>query len=119
MANFTTPFAGNVDRKISNGELAQAIRIDIAAELEAIFLYDAHIHATDDLFAKEVLRDIRDEEKVHVGQLLRLVDYLEPEGVEFFLEGNQEAEELLDELKEKGRRAKSETIGSLRSKRGE
>ena len=42
MPSFPNPFAGNVDRKMTNTELMQALRIDIAGELEAIFLYDAH-----------------------------------------------------------------------------
>lgn len=41
MPSFPNPFAGNVDRKMTNTELMQALRIDIAGELEAIFLYDA------------------------------------------------------------------------------
>ncbi len=37
------------------------------AKLEAIFVYDAHVQATDDPVAKRVIADIRDEEKAHVG----------------------------------------------------
>ena len=48
MPNFANPFQGNVDRKLTNAELMQALRLDIAGELEAIFLYDAHYLATDD-----------------------------------------------------------------------
>ena len=63
MPNFANPFQGNVNRKMTNAELMQAIRLDIAGELEAIYLYESHILATDDLAAKKVLEDIRDEEK--------------------------------------------------------
>ena len=52
MPTFANPFSGNVERKVSKQELIQAIRLDIAAELEAIFIYDAHIQATDDVFVK-------------------------------------------------------------------
>ena len=38
MPNFANPFQGNVDRKLSNAELMQALRLDITGELEAIFL---------------------------------------------------------------------------------
>ena len=68
MPSFANPFQGNVDRKLTNAELMQALRLDIAGELEAIFLYDAHYLATDDPVAKAVLADIRDEEKVHRGR---------------------------------------------------
>ena len=43
MPNFANPFQGNVNRKITNAELMQAIRLDIAGELEAIYLYESHI----------------------------------------------------------------------------
>lgn len=42
MPNFANPFQGNVNRKLTKEELIQAVRLDIAGELEAIYLYDAH-----------------------------------------------------------------------------
>jgi len=95
---FPNPFPGNISRKMSNVELMQALRHDIAGELEAIFLYDAHYHATDDPVAKEVLGDIRDEEKVHVGELITLMRYLDPKEAAFFLEGEEEVHEMLEKL---------------------
>ena len=44
------------NEKLTKKELAQAIRLDLAGELEAIYLYDAHAQATDDPVAK---RDVR------------------------------------------------------------
>ena len=41
MPNFANPFQGNVNRKLTKEELIQAVRLDIAGELEAIYLYDA------------------------------------------------------------------------------
>ena len=61
MPSFANPFCGNVNRKMNKEELIQAIRLDIAGELEAIYLYDAHVQACDDKDAKDVLSDIRDE----------------------------------------------------------
>ena len=52
MPSFANPFQANVDRKISMEELIQAVRLDIAGELEAIYLYDAHVQATDNELAK-------------------------------------------------------------------
>ena len=40
MPNFANPFQGNVNRKLTKEELIQAVRLDIAGELEAIYLYD-------------------------------------------------------------------------------
>jgi len=111
MAIFGDPFGGNVPRKITKEELIQAIRQDIAGELEAIFIYDAHVQATDDEFAKKVLADIRDEEKAHVGELMTLLRHLDPREAELFEEGEQEVKEMMQELGIKTNPAS--TVGSL------
>ena len=98
MPSFANPFAGNVDRKMTNEELMQALRLDIAGELEAIYLYESHYLATDDPLAKAVLSDIRDEEKAHMGELVTLMRYLDPKETELFLEGEGEVMEELEEL---------------------
>lgn len=98
MPNFPNPFAGNVERKMSKYELVQALRIDVAGELEAMFLYDAHVHATDDPVVQKVLGDIRDEEREHVGELLALIHYLDPAVTGFLAEGNQEVQSMMKEL---------------------
>ena len=92
MPSFANPFAGNVDRKMTNEELMQALRLDIAGELEAIYLYESHYLATDDPVAKAVLSDIRDEEKAHMGELVTLMRYLDPKETELFLEGEGEVQ---------------------------
>ncbi len=118
MPAFANPFQGNVERKMTKEELIQAIRLDIAGELEAIYLYDAHVQATDDKRAKRVIADIRDEEKTHVGELTTLLYELDPAEAEHFADGAAEVKELLDELKA-GRPAgpaaadAPETVGSL------
>lgn len=124
MPSFGDPFSANVERKLTKEELIQAIRLDIAGELEAIYIYDAHAMATDDPVAKAILEDIRDEEKVHIGELMTLLRILDPKEADLFLEGQQEVHELLAELKGSGAASKSEessadpgkpslTVGSL------
>lgn len=113
MADFANPFQGNIDKKISKEELIQAVRIDIASELEAMFLYDSHANATDDEIAKAILIDIRDEEKLHLGQLIKLLEYLDPDGADHFMEGYNEAIEMINEGKET-RGSFPSTIGSLK-----
>lgn len=98
MPSFANPFSGNVDRMISKTELLQALRMDIASELEAIYLYDAHAHATDDTLAKKVLLDIRDEEVAHVGELFTLMRYLDPTVAENILSGEGEVKVMMEEL---------------------
>lgn len=98
MPSFANPFVGNVPKKITKAELIQALRVDIAAELEAIFLYDAHVLATDDPVAKKVLADIRNEEMEHVGELTALMRYLDPSYAQYMLEGEGEVKAMMQEL---------------------
>jgi rubrerythrin len=98
MPNFANPFQGNVNRKLTKEELIQAVRLDIAGELEAIYLYDAHVQATDDVVAKKVIADIRDEEKAHVGELMTLLRHLDPAEADHFASGEAEVKEMLEEL---------------------
>ncbi len=115
MPSFANPFAGNVDRKISKPELIQALRLDIAGELEAIFLYEAHALATEDPLVKKVLMDIRDEEKQHCGELYRLMRYLDPELAELMMDGETEVKEMMEELgiEDDEEEVAPESVGSL------
>ncbi len=79
MAILGNPFTGNVPpRPLNNGELVQAIRVDIAGEYEAIIGYEAHAMATTDERVKKVLYHIADEERQHVGELQQLLYFLNP-----------------------------------------
>ena len=72
------PFVANVPRKMSDEEIAQALRVDMAGELEAIIGYEAHAMSTDDHRVKKVLYHIADEERKHVGELQQLLFMLFP-----------------------------------------
>lgn len=98
MPAFADPFSGNINKQISKEELIQAVRLDIAGELEAIFLYDAHAQATDDELARKVLSDIRDEEKAHVGELLTLLKYLDPTMAKNLRSGESEVFKMITKL---------------------
>jgi rubrerythrin len=74
----TDPFVYNEPRKLSNSELASAIRLDIQAELDATSLYQAHYDATDDERARAILAHIRDEEKEHAAEFTQLLAILDP-----------------------------------------
>lgn len=117
MPNFANPFQGNVNRKLTKEELIQAVRLDIAGELEAIYVYDAHVQATDDPVAKAIISDIRDEEKAHVGELMTLLRHLDPQEAVHFLSGENEVKEMLEELgiapSESASSASQATVGSL------
>ena len=99
MPEFADPFSGlKSDRKVSKQELIRAIRYSIAAEYEAIQLYMQLAESTDDALAREVLVDVADEERVHAGELLRLLEHLAPEEKGFYAEGAEEVEEMMAKL---------------------
>ena len=75
---------------ISNLSLAQNTRADIIGELDAIIQYEAHIASSNDMVVNQTLRDIVDEEKLHVGQLFGLLFYLDPTSQQQFEAGLNE-----------------------------
>lgn len=89
MALLGNPFIANVPRQMSNEELAQAIRVDIAGELEAIIGYEAHAMSTKDENVKKILYHIADEERKHVGELQQLLYILSPRDAEHTEKGKQ------------------------------
>ncbi len=93
MPEFGNPFSvKNSDRKLNDEELIRAVRMMVAAEYEAIQLYQQLAASIDNTLAQQVLRDIADEEKVHVGEFLRLLKELDPAEVGFYEQGAQEVE---------------------------
>src|SRR4051794_16114372 len=99
MPEFSSPFAGLAsDRKLSREELLRAIRFNIAAEYEAVQLYMQLAESIDDPLAIKVLRDVADEELVHAGEFLNLVKYLSPDEERFYRKGEEEVEEMMEEL---------------------
>jgi len=83
-------------RKFSREELAQAVRLAIIAELDAINLYIQLAEAVDDEDIKKVFLDIAREEKTHVGEFLAILKRLDPEQVSELEAGEKEVEELIE-----------------------
>lgn len=90
MALLGNPFVGSAPKQLTPGELIQAIRVDIAGELEAIIGYEAHAMSTSDERVKKVLNHIADEERQHVGELQQLLYILSPNDMEQTEKGRQE-----------------------------
>jgi rubrerythrin len=102
MPEFSNPFTIlKNDRKLTHEELVRAIRFMIAAEYEAIQLYQQTAESTDSALAKEVLLDIANEEKEHAGEFLRLLHELDSEEKKFYRVGYEEVEEMIKKLKQK------------------
>lgn len=99
MPEFVNPFSGKVpERKLTKEELIRAIRLNIAAEHEAIHLYMAHAEATDHPLAKEVLIDIANEEREHAGEFMQLLEILTGDEADWIANGREEVLELAEEL---------------------
>jgi rubrerythrin len=98
MPEFLNPFSGVVPRKLTKDELIRAIRLNIAAEHEAVHLYMAHANATDDALAKKVLTDVANEEREHIGEFVELLRRLAPDEAEYYEAGRHEVEELAEEM---------------------
>jgi rubrerythrin len=81
-------------RKLSKEEIAEALRLSIIAELDAINLYLQLARAIDDSSIKKVFEDIAKEEKTHVGEFLTVLKTLDPEQVEELRKGAEEVKGL-------------------------
>jgi rubrerythrin len=95
MPEFMNPFSGILpNRKLSKRELTRALRLSLAAEEEAIHLYEALADATDNQLAKTVLQDIANEEKVHVGEFQQLLTILLDDEEQWLREGADEVDAM-------------------------
>ncbi|MGB9682156.1 MAG: ferritin family protein [bacterium] len=99
MPEFGTPQSVfSPGRKVTREELIRAIRFFVAAEYEAIQMYQEIAESTDNTLAKSVLYDIANEEKVHAGEFLRLLKELDKEEEKFYKEGEKEVEEMIEKI---------------------
>lgn len=96
MPEFGNPFSGmKTDRKLTKEELLRALRFVIAAEYEAVQLYEQLADSITDKDVAKVLRDVADEEIVHAGEFMALVKKLNPEEDKLMQEGENETSEML------------------------
>jgi len=96
MPDFGSPFAGlSSGKKLTEPELVRAIRFMVAAEYEATQLYLQLAESTDNPLAVQVLKDIADEELVHAGEFLRLLQELAPDEAALYAKGAREVEAIL------------------------
>ena len=99
MAEFLDPFKGVApERKMTARELTRALRLALAAEEEAIHLYEALADATDNPLAQKVLQDVANEEREHAGEFMRLISLLLPDEDGLLAHGAKEVDEMAEEL---------------------
>jgi rubrerythrin len=119
MPEFVNPFSGKIpERKLTSEELIRAIRLDLAAEHEAVHAYMAHADATDNPVAKAVLIDIANEERVHAGEFARLLAILTGDEDEFYKKGAFEVNALFAKIAQSVEGSVNKdipTVGSLKT----
>ncbi|MCD7879792.1 MAG: hypothetical protein LUG16_07665 [Candidatus Gastranaerophilales bacterium] len=97
MPEFSQPFNGNKCSAIlDNNELIRAVRFSIAAEFEAIQLYEQLRDSIDDEHAKKLLNEVAGDEKEHVGNFLHLLKILSPEEEHYYKDGWNEASQVMN-----------------------
>jgi rubrerythrin len=100
MPEFGSPFSGLAnDRKLTHEELVRAIRFMVSAEYEATQLYMQLAESTDNELATKVLKEIANEELVHVGEFLRLLREIAPNEEKFYAKGAKEVDEIIKKMK--------------------
>jgi rubrerythrin len=117
MPDFATAFTVKASERIlTHNELVRAIRLSMADEFEAIQVYTQLAESTDNPLAKAVLLDIANEEKVHAGEFLRLINILAPDEGGFYQEGALEVDAQAEKLggKPVAKGQKEITIGSMK-----
>lgn len=98
MSELTKPFQLVPDRKLSKVELVTTIRQALVAEHDAVAQYTLQAAATDDALVRTVLLDIADEERVHAGELMTLLEYLTENEKSFLQKGEDEVTKKANEL---------------------
>lgn len=80
---------------LSDSEIIRIIRLSIAAEIDATNLYQQIAEATNNELIKKVMTEIADEERVHIGEFLRLLQELDPKEIEHYNDGAKEVEMMI------------------------
>ena len=90
MYNPNNNYTSALTPSIMNFDTLQKARQDLIGEIQAVIQYDEHLHSTSDKLARQTWQHIRDEELMHVGELMGLLDYLDPSQRQFVQKGLSE-----------------------------
>ena len=86
-------FSSDINHTVMNFDTLQKARQDLIGEIQAVIEYDSHIHSTNNEIARKTWQHIKEEELMHIGELLALINYLEPSQVAFVKKGFDEFHE--------------------------
>jgi len=103
-------------RELASAEdAAQALRLAIIAELDAINLYRQLATAVKDDRVRRVLEDVTNEERTHFGEFLSLLNELDPQQAKELEAGAKEVAELLGQRpSDPGEQAKAQQTPDLK-----
>ena len=94
-----TPITEDVPPEVLGDNDSSLIRDALVDELEAVSIYQRYSEKVTDPDVKQVLSDIRDEEKVHIGELMEVLRKIDSTGFEQFIaDGEGEAKEILESI---------------------
>ncbi len=96
----TDPTSTKTVEPSSREELIRQLRQMMIAELDAANLYEQLASSLSPEFSQiaELLRDVADEEIVHVGEFIKALHSLDPEEEKNTQQGEEEAKDLLSKL---------------------
>jgi len=98
MPKFENPFNGNNldrDKKLSKEEMVRSLRFVIAAEYEAIQLYQQLAESSNNHLFKRIMLDVANEEKIHAGEFMRLLFELDEDEKKFYDKGFDEVQNII------------------------
>ena len=78
------------DKVPTHNDLIRLIRLAIASEIEAIQIYTQIADSVKDKKVIEVMNSVADEERVHIGEFMALLNYLEPSEERLYQDGKDE-----------------------------
>ncbi len=87
-------YNSEITPSVMSFDTLQKARQDLIGEIQAVIEYDAHIRSSSDSVARQTWQSIKNEELVHVGELLALINYLDSEQKKYVEKGIKEFYEL-------------------------
>lgn len=85
------------DGKIGPVQMRSALRLSIAAQEDAVSLYELIAISTDDPQIKKLMLDVANEQKVHVGQFKKLLNDRDPDNATKQQEGQVQARKKVEQ----------------------
>lgn len=83
------------NKKLENREIYRVLRLSMAAELDAVHLYELVADSTDNQKLKKVMQDVANEEKIHYSEFMSLLKILDPEEEGYINKGEKEIRNLI------------------------